>query len=67
MVSLLKNVLEEVMKEMTIKDFNLEVYTSSNFMGFFLSEEGSEFLKRIAILCAEKITELGKVYKLYKL
>lgn len=45
---------------MTIKDFNLEVYTSSNFMGFFLSDEGSDFLKRIAILCAEKITELGK-------
>lgn len=46
---------------MTVNDFHLETYTSSNFMGFFLSNQGSDFLKKIAILCAEKITDLGKL------
>jgi len=62
LVSLLKNVLDEVMKEMTVKDFHLETYASSNFMGFFLSDQESDFLKRIAVLCAERITDLGKYY-----
>lgn len=61
LVSILKNVLDEVIKEMTVKDFHLETYTSSNFMGFFLSDQGSDFLKKIAVLCAEKITDLGKL------
>lgn len=61
LVSILKNVLDDVIKEMTIRDFHLETYTSSNFMGFFLSDQGSDFLKKIAVLYAEKITELGKL------
>lgn len=60
LVSILKNVLDEVIKEMTVDDFHLETYTSSNFMGFFLSDQGSSFLKKIAVLYAEKITDLGK-------
>ncbi|KAL4112181.1 hypothetical protein QTP88_016018 [Uroleucon formosanum] len=58
LVSILKNVLDEVIKEMTVNDFHLETYTSSNFMGFFLSDQGSSFLKKIAVLYAERITEL---------
>lgn len=46
---------------MTVSDFHLETYTSSNFMGFFLSNQGSDFLKKIAVLCAEKITDLSKL------
>jgi len=60
LVSILKNVLDEVIKEMTVNDFNLETYTSSNFMGFFLSDQGSNFLKKIAVLYAERISDLGK-------
>lgn len=59
LVSILKNVLDEVIKEMAVNEFHLETYTSSNFMGFFLSNHGSDFLKKIAVLCAEKITDLG--------
>lgn len=60
LVSILKNVLDEVIKEMAVNDFHLETYTSSNFMGYFLSDHGSNFLKKIAALCAERISNLGK-------
>lgn len=50
---------------MTVNDFHLETYTSSNFMGFFLSDQGSSFLKKIAVLYAERITELGKFKSLF--
>lgn len=46
---------------MTVNDFHLETYASSNFMGFFLSDQASAFLKKIAVLCAERITALGKL------
>lgn len=59
-MTILKNVLDEVIKEMTISNFHLETYTSSNFMGFFINNEGSDFLKKIAVLCAEKYTDLSK-------
>lgn len=61
MVCILESVLDEVIKEVTLQDLQLELYTSANFMGFFLSDQGSDFLKRIAVLCAEKITDLGKL------
>lgn len=31
-------------------------------MGFFLSDQGSDILKKIAILFAERVTDLGKFY-----
>lgn len=60
LVPILRNVLDDIIKEMTVKDFHLETYASSNFMGFFLSDHESDFFKRIAVMCAERITELGK-------
>jgi len=65
LVSILKNVLEEIIKKMTVNDFHLETYTSSNFMGLFLSDEGSSFLKKIAVLYAERVTDLGKFKSIF--
>lgn len=64
-MSILKNVLDEVIKEITVDDFHLETYTSSNFMGYFLSDKGSSFLKKIAVLYAERITDLGKLQSIF--
>ncbi|XP_050431445.1 protein UBASH3A homolog [Adelges cooleyi] len=61
LVTLLKNVIDKLIQEMTTNSFHLESYASSNFMGFFLGDQGSSILKKIAILFAERVTELVKV------
>lgn len=60
LVNILQSVLNKAHQEMMLKDFHLETYISSNFMGLFVNR-GSEFLKKIAKLCAEQISELGKL------
>lgn len=53
--------MDEVIKDMAFKNFHLETYASSNFMGFFLTDQGSDVLKKIAVLFAERVTDLGKL------
>ncbi|XP_050524014.1 protein UBASH3A homolog [Daktulosphaira vitifoliae] len=60
-VNILKTLTEEIIQQMTINNFNLESYASSNFMGLFLNDQNSDIFKKIAVLFAERVSEVVKV------
>lgn len=55
----LKQVVEniELLKD---KSINLDEYTSQNFMGFFVTEEDANYLKRIAIAFVKEVSHSSK-------
>ena len=42
----------------------LELYTSSNFMGFFVNEDDANVLKRIALKFVKEIQDSSEYFKI---
>lgn len=46
------------------KPLSLELYSSSNFMGFFVTEDDANYLKRLALEYVKEISHTSKFFAL---
>ncbi len=59
----LQTILEGTGHDLLNKALKLELYTSSNFMGFFVAEEDANCLKRLALQYVKEISHSSKFFE----